>query len=465
MLFKKIVPFSIFFLLVLFSNSLPAQNQSNIIVILSDDAGYNDFECYGGKEIPTPNINRLASEGAKFTNAYVTASVCAPSRAGLLTGRYQQRFGFEHNMSGALAKGFTQDDLGMELHQKTIGDYLQSAGYRTLAIGKWHLGSSAAYFPLNRGFDEFYGFKEGHREFFHYTKLPNDNYALYDNNHIVPEKQVTYTTDMFTDRALSFIQENKSRPFFIYLAYNAVHTPLEAKPSDLARFPNSMENNRKTYAAMMANMDDGIGRIMDALKANQIDNNTLVFFLNDNGGATNNGSDNGPLRGMKGSKWEGGIRVAFIMRWPGQIQAGTVYNKAVSALDIVPTAAAISGFEIPRYKTDGVNLLPYLSNPKKAPHQDLFWRRGIAAAVRSGNWKLIRVPSNPILLFDLKKDSTEKLNLANKHPKLVKKLLARLENWEKGLEAPRWYSSAPDSFQVLKHRMNVIGRDMERKYP
>lgn len=448
----------------LLSNTGFSQLQKpNIIIILSDDAGYDDFEIFGGEEIPTPQINRLSEEGVRFTNAYVTASVCAPSRAGLLTGRYQQRFGFEHNMSGAPSQGFTKADMGLDKSQKTIADYLKTNGYKTIAIGKWHQGNKDEFFALKRGFDEFYGFKEGQRSFFKYPGERGDEYALYDNYKIVPEEKVTYTTDMFTDKAVSFIQMNKANPFFIYLAYNAVHTPMQAKESDLARFSHIKDKTRRTYAAMMACLDDGIGKVMDALKANGIDDNTLVFFLNDNGGATNNGSDNGKLRGMKGSKWEGGIRVGYSMRWPGHIRVGSTYNKPVSSLDILPTALAATG-EGNAIETDGVNLLPYLKN-NKTPHKDLFWKRGVAAAVRSDKWKLIRVTSNPVLLFNLNKDVSETKNLASKRQEKVKKLLAKLENWERGLEAPRWGSSATGTNQIMKHRMSVVGREMERKYP
>lgn len=435
----------------------------NIIVILSDDAGYDDFETYGGEEIPTPHINTLTQEGVLFTNAYVTASVCAPSRTGLLTGRYQQRFGFEHNMSGSPAKRFTKADMGLDKKQKTIADYLKADGYKTIAIGKWHQGNTGEFFPLKRGFDEFYGFKEGQRNFFKYPNEREDEYALYDNDKIVPEEKITYTTDLFTNKAVSFIQQNKANPFFIYLAYSAVHTPMQAKESDLARFPDIKDETRRTYAAMMASLDDGIGKVMNALKANGIDDNTIVFFLNDNGGATNNASNNGRLRGMKGSKWEGGIRVGFTMRWPVRILPNSTYNQPISSLDILPTAITATGSGI-SFETDRVNLLLYLKN-KKTPHKDLFWRRGVAAAVRSGKWKLIRVNSNPTLLFNLNKDISETKNLANKRPRKVKRLLAKIQNWEKKLEVPRWGRSAGGQNQIMKHRMNVVGRDMERKYP
>ena len=441
------------------------QNKPNIIVILSDDAGYADFEKYGDKEIPTPNINKLSEEGVRFTNAYVTASVCAPSRAGLLTGRYQQRFGFEHNPSKMLAPGVATEEVGLDVKQKTIADYLKADGYRTIAIGKWHLGTLEKYFPTNRGFDEFYGFKEGHRDFFGIKGNRGDAYALYDNNTIVPEEKITYLTDMFTDKAVEFIDRNKAKPFFMYLAYNAVHTPLQAKDSDLAKFANVKDKDRRTYDAMMYSMDEGIGNVVAALKKNGIEKNTLIFFINDNGGATNNGSDNGGLRGMKGSKWEGGIKVAFVMKWPEQIPAGQVYQKPVSTLDVIPTSLRAAGDRTTYSSLDGVNLLPYLKHQRKTPHKDMFWRRGVAAAVRSGDWKLIRVETDPVLLFNLKTDPYETTNLASKYPGKVYRLFAKLNKWENELSKPLWYSSMGSVNQIKKHRMEVVGREMERELP
>ena len=445
--------------------------QPNVIVIVSDDAGYADFGCYGGKEIPTPNIDALAKNGTLFTDAYVSASVCAPSRAGILTGMYQQRFGFEHNISELPVKPYTQNDVGMDPKIKTIGDQMQHNGYRTIAIGKWHQGDLAQYFPLKRGFDEFYGFIGGHRNFFGYKggKAPSNELALYDNDKIVPENTITYLTDMFTDKAISFVKENKDKPFFMYLAYNAVHVPMNAKKELMDRFPNITDPGRKAYAAMMTSLDDGVGALVKVLSTEKIYDNTLIIFINDNGAATGNYADNGKLRGLKGSKWEGGIRVAYIMQYPDQIPAGKLYHKMVSALDIMPTAVgAGNGKLISGQVTDGKNLIPYVnSSIKKAPHGDLFWRRGIAAAVRSGDkWKLIRSGDiNPVLLFNLKKDISETKNLAKSHPAKVKKLMAKLENWEKAVDQPHWISPYGDHNQIMKHRMEVIGREMELKYP
>lgn len=446
-------------------------NKPNVIVIVSDDAGYIDFGCYGGKQIPTPNIDAIAQQGTRFTDAYVSASVCAPSRAGILTGRYQQRFGFEHNTSNLPAPGYQKTDVGMDPSEQTIGNEMQANGYRTIAIGKWHQGDEQKHFPLNRGFDEFYGFTGGHRDFFAYKGKRTNELALYNNKEIVPESKITYLTDMLTDKAVSFIEENTMRPFFMYLSYNAVHTPMNAKKELMERFSSIPDSGRRAYAAMMTSLDDGIGKVLETLKHNKLDKNTLVIFINDNGGATVNSSDNGPLRGMKGSKWEGGIRVALMMRWPGHVPAGKTENRPVSSLDMLPTAiAAADGKQKGTKKLDGVNLLPYLTaGNKKLPHKALYWRRGVAAAMRVGKWKLIRVQEKEnvrnVLLFDLSRDISEQHNLSAKYPGKVKEMLAGLAQWEKGLDQPHWYSTYGDQNQIMKHRMETTGREMERMYP
>ncbi|WP_222539315.1 sulfatase [Pedobacter polysacchareus] len=452
------------------TGSAAAQNKAltkpNVIVIVSDDAGYVDFGCYGGKQIPTPNIDGIAAKGILFTDAYVSASVCAPSRAGILTGRYQQRFGFEHNTSHLVAPGFNLTDVGMDPAEQTIADEMKANGYKTIAIGKWHQGEEAKHFPLQRGFDEFYGFIGGHRDFFAYKTTPTKEQALYSNSEVVPESKVSYLTDMFTDKAISFIGENKEKPFFMYLSYNAVHTPMNAKKDLMERYASIADPGRRAYAAMMTSLDDNVGRVLEAIKQHQLDQQTLIIFVNDNGGATVNSSDNGPLRGMKGSKWEGGIRVAMLMKWPGQLPENKTYTLPVSALDILPTAiAAGNGKQKGIKKLDGVNLLPYLKGQQqKAPHQALYWRRGVAAAMRENQWKLIRVKDN-VLLFDLTKDFSEKHNIAQQHPAVVKAMLAKLMQWEKGLDQPHWISSYGDQNQIMKHRMETTGREMERMYP
>lgn len=343
---------------------------------------------------------------------------------------------------------------------------MKANGYKTIAIGKWHQGEEAKHFPLQRGFDEFYGFIGGHRDFFAYKTTPTKEQALYDNSEVVPESKVSYLTDMFTDRAINFIAENKEKPFFMYLSYNAVHTPMNAKKDLMERYASIADPGRRAYVAMMTSLDDNVGRVLEAIKQNQLDEHTLIIFVNDNGGATVNSSDNGPLRGMKGSKWEGGIRVAMLMKWPGQLPENKIYTLPVSALDILPTAiAAGNGKQKGIKKLDGVNLLPYLKRQQqKSPHQALYWRRGVAAAMRENQWKLIRVKDN-VLLFDLTKDLSEKNNLAQQHPAVVKEMLAKLVRWEKGLDQPHWTSPYGDQNQIMKHRMETTGREMERMYP
>nr|WP_294896715.1 sulfatase-like hydrolase/transferase [uncultured Pedobacter sp.] len=469
---KKII--SCVFLLAIMVNAACSQQKKtakntkpNVIIILSDDAGYADYGAYGGKEIPTPNIDALIASGVKFTNAYVTASVCAPSRAGLITGRYQQRFGFENNQSGAPTAGFTKEDMGIDPKENTFGDEMRGNGYRTLAVGKWHLGDQEKHFPLNRGFDEFYGFVGGHRSFFPIKGKVSADEVIHNNKTIVPESKVTYLTDMWTDKAISFMKQKSDKPFFIYLAYNAVHTPVDSKKKYWDQFSFIADSGRRAYAGLMASLDENVGRLRQTLKENNLDENTLVFFLNDNGGATNNSSDNGPLRGMKGSVWEGGIRVAMSMVWKNHLPQHITYDKPVNSLDFLPTAlAATGGKQIGKNKLDGKNLFPYIKGKDKAiPHEDLFWKRGVSAAIREGNWKLIRVETDPILLFDLSKDLSETKNIAQENPEVVKRLLGKLANWEKGLSKPHWTSSYGSENLIIKHRMETVGREMERMYP
>ncbi|MBI9018671.1 MAG: sulfatase-like hydrolase/transferase [Phycisphaerae bacterium] len=440
----------------------------NILVIISDDAGYIDFGCFGGKQFPTPNIDRFARRAVRCTNGYVTASVCGPSRAGLMTGRYQQRFGHEFNGPSSPTPGFTKEDMGLDTQEKTIAQHIKPLGYKTMALGKWHLGSLEKYHPLQRGFDEFYGFLGGSRSYFPLEKKQqNVNAAMRRGDEKIDEvAEIKYLTDDLTAAAIDFIDRNKQEPFFMYLAYNAVHAPMHGKEEIIDQFGEISPKGRRIYAAMTTSLDIGVGKVMDCLAKNKIDKDTLIIFINDNGGATVNSSDNGPLRGMKGSKWEGGIRVPYMLSWKGQLPEGVTYDKPVSSLDILPTAIAAAGGKA-EAKLDGVNLLPYLTGDKKGqPHEILFWRRGVAAAVRQGKWKLIRVKSNPDLLFDLEKDLGETTNIAGKYPQKVKELLAELTNWEKDFPLPKWTEGKYwEDNQIRKHQMDVIGRDMERKYP
>ena len=437
--------------------------QPNIIILFADDAGYRDFGFTGSEEFKTPRIDQFAREGIIFTEGYVTASVCSPSRAGLLTGRYQQRFGHEANLRGI--------DAGLPLTEKTIANRLGKLGYVNCAIGKWHLGSQESMHPMARGFDEFHGFLLGSRTYF---SIPNNTEhperALMHNREIIPESDNLYLTDWIAEEAVDFIKAKKEDPFFLYVAFNAPHTPMHSTPEDLQEFPEITNQKRKKLAGMTLALDRAVGQILDTISDEGLDENTLIFFLNDNGGATINASDNGPLRGMKGSKWEGGIRVPFAVSWKNRLLPKR-YDKPVSALDIAATALALAGAaETDMQDLDGVNLMPYLlpkgAKENYAPHDFLCWRRHQAAAVREGDWKLIRVADNPHLLFNLKNDLGETTNLASHYPQKVNRLLNLLDSWESEMVDPLWVASGKwQENQIKKHGMDVIGRDAERRLP
>ena len=426
----------------------------NILLIISDDAGYADFGFHGATEIRTPNIDRLAATGVNFSQAYVTASVCCPSRMGLMTGRYQQRFGAECNVPDLPTPGYTAADLGLDPAESTLGNVMQSAGYRTMMIGKWHLGETAAHHPLERGFDSFYGFLGGGRS---YTSLADQpsvpaGQVLYrDRTPVNEATEVTYLTDDLTTAAMEFIGQPAAQPFFIYLSYNAVHTPMEAKTEDIEQASGEIsDEKRRIYAAMTESMDQNIGRLQDFLATRGLAENTLVIFINDNGGATNNASANNPLRGFKGSYWEGGIRVPYVMSWPGTLPAGQTFAPPVSTLDLLPTLAALGGAPAPALPLDGTDLMPYLRQQKTdAPHDYLFWRLWQVSATRHGKWKLLRLASDPLqterkllaplILIDLEADPGETTNVAADHPEITARLLQAIEAWESELAPPRWY--------------------------
>ncbi|HEX8913683.1 MAG TPA: sulfatase-like hydrolase/transferase, partial [Humisphaera sp.] len=351
-------------------------NRPNIVVLVADDAGYNEFSMNGSK-IPTPRIDSIAKAGVRFTNGYVSGTVCSPTRAGLLTGRYQNRFGHEFNIPPAYS-----ETNGMSLGETTVADVLKGAGYRTIAVGKWHLGYAPRFHPLARGFTDYYGFLQGQRSYWPLAKPSRLNQVLRDREPL-PAESFDYLTDELARQAAAYIAASKDRPFFLYLAFNATHAPLHAAPADLA----AAGGNK--IAAMTIGLDRGVGVVLDALAASGLADNTLVVFLNDNGGP--GGHDNAPLRGHKGSTWEGGMRVPFAMRWPGVIPAGKVYDPPVIALDLFPTALAAAGVARPPGKPlDGVDLRPFLTGADAGrPHQTLFWKNGAKWAVRHGDLKLV----------------------------------------------------------------------------
>ena len=405
----------------------------NVLLILADDLGYGDVGFHGCRDIPTPNLDRLANEGVRFTSGYVSGPYCSPTRAGLLTGRYQQRFGHEFN-SGRPPN--VPEDFGLPVEEKTIADRLRQIGYATSLVGKWHLGAASRFQPQQRGFDEFFGFLDGQHPYF-----PGSNHEAPILRGIDVVKEDEYLTDAFTREALSFLDRQQNKPFFLYLAYNAVHSPHDAKPEHLKRFASIEDERRRNYAARLVAMDEGVGHVLMKLKEKKLDDNTIVVFLSDNGGPPANGSTNTPLKGRKSTTWEGGIRVPFVIRWPGHISPGSVYNHPVIQLDLLPTILVAAGQTIsPEEQLDGVDLLPFLNGKKSgAPHQYLYWRFGKQLALRNEDWKLVRGRDETVLrLYNLKDDIAEEHDLFSARPEKARELLAVYESWNKTLQPPRW---------------------------
>ena len=471
----------------------------NVIVILADDLGYADISAYKINRFHTPNIDRIGMEGVRFTDGYATAPVCGPSRAGLMTGRYQDRFGFEYNNGGArrdIAEG-----LGLAAGEVTIAALLRDAGYHTGMIGKWHLGGREQFYPTNRGFDEFVGFLPGETSYIDpaqsgvhvsfgpigdeakdtqasstiqdddrgrwisrisgtFTRGPT-NQIIEGGARRIVHNETEYLTDYFGDRATEFIARNSKagKPYFLYLAFNAVHAPHMVTAKYYDRFPQIEDHQMRVYAAMVAALDDNVGRVLDALDASGQASNTLIYFASDNGCA---GYFPGlcsctPLRGGKLSHYEGGVRVPFMMRWPARIKPGLVDRDVVSLLDVLPTSVAAAGGTLPIDRVyDGVDLLPYLAGEKTgAPHGMLAWRRLPLFSIRQGDWKLWESVDDKTgkygdykLLFNLKDDLNETTNLADKYPQKVKELEDLVHEWAKMMTDPKWPSRPSRIFDV-----------------
>lgn len=413
-------------------------SQPNILLILADDLGFEDLGFQGSADIQSPNLDRMAEGAIRFTDGHVTASVCSPSRAGLMTGRYQQRFGHEAN-----SPPFPQ---GMDLEETTMAQHLKALGYRTAVIGKWHLGDTKEQYPTQRGFDTFYGLREGSRSYFYDPKTsdkPGDPHAIEFNGQQVPFQG--YLTDVLGDQAIEFIQQPADSPFFVYLSFTAPHGPMHATEDDLDRFKYIENQKRRTYAAMVWAMDRAIGKVMTELEAAGALENTLIWFLSDNGGATNNSSSNLPLAGHKGIKFEGGIRVPFLMQWRSRFPEGRVDDRMVSALDILPTSVAAAGGELSTLSEserpmDGVNLLPFLTEDglAKTPHEKLYWHKLWFSALRDGPWKLINVQDYGHALYNLDDDLREMKNLVEVHPDRAAAMAQDLDAWKKTLPQPLW---------------------------
>jgi arylsulfatase A-like enzyme len=419
--------------------------QPNILVLLADDLGYADLGIQGSKEIPTPHIDSLGHNGLRFTAGYVSSAMCSPSRAGLLTGRSQSRFGHDINWEPEWPVD-PNDPRGLPLTEKTIADHLKPVGYHTGVVGKWHLGEAAPFHPNRRGFDEFFGFIGGGHEY-HTDKYrvspPLNHYNTRLERDGAPQPAAPgYLTTVLGEESASFIHRNKEKPWLLYTAFNAPHTPLQATPELLARVKHIADEKRRTYAAMVVGMDDAIGRILKQLRDDGLEERTLVFFLSDNGGPKeDNASDNTPLRGRKGQMWEGGIRVPFLLQWKGVIPAGKTYDRPVSSMDILPTAlAAVGTRSIASQKLDGVDLLPFLTGKASGdPHEMLFWRIAERSiwAVRSGDAKLVKQGAK-IRLHDLSKDTPEARDLDGKLPDEQARLQKAFNAWQATLQEPRW---------------------------
>ncbi|MDZ4286731.1 MAG: sulfatase-like hydrolase/transferase [Prosthecobacter sp.] len=427
--------------------------QPNVLVIVADDLGYADIGVHGGKAVPTPHIDALAASGVRCTSGYVTSPYCSPSRAGFLTGRSQTRFGHEFNPHvGDEAK------LGLPLDQRTIANELHDAGYATALVGKWHQGFDAAHHPQSRGFDEFFGFLVGGHNFLLHKDAEPKFGSAHSHDMIYRGREVQkldgYTTDLFTDEALAFMDRQKTKPWFIYLAYNAVHTPLEIPDKLKDRVPAGVSDaDRRGYLSHLLGLDDSVGRLTSHLQETGRDKDTLIFFFSDNGGSGRkpflayNTGINTPLRGDKGQTYEGGIRVPFFVSWPGKLPAGKIMDDPVSTLDVLPTSCAAAGAKVAS-AVEGVNLLPHLTGEiTTTPHATLAWRFGPQKGIRRGNWKLVDArdfeakTQSGWQLYDLSADVGEQHNLAASKPEIVAELSAAWDQWNTQNIAPLWHGS------------------------
>jgi len=405
------------------ANAVMADERPNVLVIMADDLGYNDLGFQGSETFKTPHLDAIAKSGIVFTDGHTAASVCSPSRAGFITARYQQRFGHEANCP--------PNGKGMDTSEYTMGQAFQSLGYKSYLVGKWHLGNTKEQYPTTRGFDEFYGLREGSRSFF---CKPNEKFNAHSIEHNGKHiKFEGFLTDRMTDEAIRMMKSSGDTPFFMFLSYTAPHAPLQATKEDLAKAGGD------AYRALVQNMDDNIGRVVADLKKRGEYENTIIWFLSDNGGTTGKAS-NYPLNGKKGIKFEGGQRVPFVMSWPARLKGGKVYKGLTSALDIFPTSYALAGGQEKMPKLlDGVNIWPHVTGVKATPpHDRLFWKKLEGKAMRKGTWKLIITEGLDPMLYDLSTDLSERNNLAEKEAERVKVMSAELAAWEQEMIAPLW---------------------------
>jgi arylsulfatase A-like enzyme len=411
------------FVMILSGALMPVKGgeKPNVLLILADDLGYHDLGFQGSSEVKTPRLDWLAEQSVRFTDGHVSSTVCSPSRAGLLTGRYQQRFGHEANCP--------RGKQGMSLKERTLGQAMKDAGYRTAVFGKWHLGATKEQYPTARGFDEFVGLREGGREYW-YNDQKSDKagnpHAIEHNGKQVPFEG--HLTDYLADQAIRYIKAEDEKPFFIFLSFTAPHAPLQSKPED-----------GKGYYGLIQGMDRNIGKVIDVLKESGKLENTMIWFLSDNGGVCAAAS-NKPLGGKKGSEFEGGHRVPFLLYWKNHVPRGKDYKGLVSSLDIYATSLKAAGGSLQQeLPLDGVDLIPFVNGELKGvPHETLFWRKLECADIREGKWKLIRVEGLGMALYNLDEDIGETRNLAKQMPERVASMAKKLMAWERNLMKPLW---------------------------
>ena len=432
-----------------------AQNKKdkpNFIIILADDLGYGDVGFTGSKQIKTPHIDALANTGVTFSQGYVSAPVCGPSRAGLITGRNQVNFGVDNNIKADLPQ-FNENYVGLPISEKTIANRLGELGYVNGIIGKWHLGEAEHFHPTKRGFHEFWGYLGGGHNYF-----PSEPDGKTYNREIISNykkpQPITYITDDKGDECVDFIRRHKSEPFFLYASFNAPHAPMQATEADLKLYSHIENEKRRTYAAMVHRLDVNVGRMVNELKQQQLYENTVIVFLSDNGGPCHsNASLNAPFSGQKGILLEGGIRVPFVMSYPSKLKKG-VYDNPITSLDLTPTFVNLAGGKTtPKEKLDGVNIFPYITNKiEGTPHETMLWRFTISAGIRKGNWTLVRLPDRLPLLFNLDTDPQEQNNVTDQHRDLVETMLKELGNWDVScpqvlfLEGNRWRRKQVDLY-------------------
>ncbi|MFI3269970.1 MAG: sulfatase-like hydrolase/transferase [Rikenellaceae bacterium] len=419
-----------------------SETKPNVIVVLLDDLGSGDVGFNGCKDILTPNIDRIAQQGVKCSDAYISAPYSGPSRAGILTGRYQQRCGVEGNSDIR-----TVEDLemrrGVNQEEVLLSEVLKPQGYRTAAIGKWHLGEHPSQWPQEQGFDYFYGFSGGGYSYWG-ERNKNKPYCIQENGTEIMPTKTTYITDDFSNKAVEFIDKSAKakEPFFVYLAYNAPHSGLNAPQRYLDRTQHIANPERSIYGAMIIAVDDGVGKIWETLERNGIEDDTIVIFLSDNGGASHLYSINYPRRARKGNMFDGGTKTPFAMCWGKNIKAGSEYNKTISSLNIYATVAAAAGVTEFAKPLDGVDMMPYFSGKNKGvPNEKLYWRvwGGMEYAMRDGDYKIVKQYfSDTIELYNLKTDPYEITNIAAANPAIVKRMSADYEKWSSEMMEPRW---------------------------